>query len=253
SYVLNNPLTHTDESGEFVPLLIYGAVLAYRAYSAYDTVTSGVADVKTLASDSASTSDKVISSVSLIASIAGGKVARESVGKLAKKLKDRLKKPKRESADKAKGSKPDKSKGNDGNTEKEKGNGGEGPNEGGHAEKSDEGFLREVATRAEKNVGGEGAAAGSKKHKYADKMLRRYQRETGQRQNLAREQSYRGGERAKYGDEGSARPDVFDPQTGKIYDYKFTKNPGKGIPKRQKDHNVKNVPNVTSQTEINPL
>ncbi|MCP4126331.1 MAG: hypothetical protein GY753_04630, partial [Gammaproteobacteria bacterium] len=46
SYVLNNPLTHTDESGEFVPLLIYGAVLAYRAYSAYDTVTSGVADVK---------------------------------------------------------------------------------------------------------------------------------------------------------------------------------------------------------------
>ncbi len=117
SYVLNNPLTHTDESGEFVPLVIYGAVLAYRAYSAHDTVTSGVADVKTLASDSASTSDKVISGVSLISSIAGGKVAREGVGMLAKKLKNKLKKPKRESADKVKGSKPDKSKGNDGNTE----------------------------------------------------------------------------------------------------------------------------------------
>jgi hypothetical protein len=51
---------------------------------------------------------------------------------------------------------------------------------------------------------------------------------------------------------GSARPDVYDPVTGRVNDYKFTINPGRGIPARQQANNTRNLPHVTSQTEINP-
>ncbi len=119
SYVLNNPLTHTDESGEVIPFIIYGSILAWRAYSAYDTVTSGVEDAKVVLDENASTSDRVVSGLSIVASVAGGKPVREAVGKLGKKVKNSL--PKRKSADKVKSSPAQKSKGNDANTEKAEG------------------------------------------------------------------------------------------------------------------------------------
>lgn len=81
-----------------------------------------------------------------------------------------------------------------------------------------------------------------------------YQKMTGQRTHLETETSYlnRNPIPVSRGAKGSARPDVYDPTTGTIYDYKFVKNPGRGISQRQQNHNSNNVPNVTNQIEINP-
>lgn len=57
---------------------------------------------------------------------------------------------------------------------------------------------------------------------------------------------------AARGKKGSARPDVFDISSGTVYDYKFIKVPGRGIPAKQQAKNAANVPGVTSQIEINP-
>lgn len=119
---------------------------------------------------------------------------------------------------------------------------------------SDKDFLTEIARRAEKKIGGTGPVNGSKKHSYADKLLQRYQKTTGQRTHLETETSYlnKNPIPVNRGTKGSARPDVYDPITGTIYDYKFVKNPGKGISQRQQNHNSNNVPFVTNQIEINP-
>lgn len=82
SYVLNNPLSYTDPDGELIPLLIWGGIAAYRAYSVYDGVTSGVADFKTATDSNAETTDRVLSTLSLGASAIGGTVARKATGKL---------------------------------------------------------------------------------------------------------------------------------------------------------------------------
>jgi hypothetical protein len=55
-----------------------------------------------------------------------------------------------------------------------------------------------------------------------------------------------------YGIGGSARPDVFNPRTGELFDYKFVRNPGQGLTARQRAHNTANVPGLIRQTEINP-
>lgn len=125
-------------------------------------------------------------------------------------------------------------------------------NWGRYTDYADEDFLKEVARRAEKKVGGSGAVPGTDKHTYAKKLLERYKRMTGERGNLLTEQSFLDGSPTRYGSKDSARPDVYDPQAGAVYDYKFTKNPGNGISTRQQNHNASNLPNVTSQTEINP-
>jgi hypothetical protein len=69
---------------------------------------------------------------------------------------------------------------------------------------------------------------------------------------LITEQSYLGGAPVPRGAAGSARPDVFDPAAGIVYDYKFVKNPGQGIGKWQADKNVLNVPGVNLTVEVNP-
>ncbi|MGZ0077852.1 RHS repeat-associated core domain-containing protein [Methylomonas sp. YC3] len=68
-----------------------------------------------------------------------------------------------------------------------------GANAGGYSNYSDEQFITEIARRSEQKVGGTGAVAGTHKHTYAEKLMNRYQRMTGQRQNLVTEQSYLGG------------------------------------------------------------
>ncbi len=55
-----------------------------------------------------------------------------------------------------------------------------------------------------------------------------------------------------YSTKGSARPDVYDVLSGVVYDYKYVKNPGLGIPYRQQNNNLRNLPYVTNQIEINP-
>jgi len=117
---------------------------------------------------------------------------------------------------------------------------------------SDEQFAREIARRAELQVGGSGRVNSIRKHSYAAKLTRMYQGLTNQRTHLRVEISYRGGQPAKYGTKGSARPDLYDPNTGGVYDYKFVTNPGQGISTRQQMHNRANLPSVGRQVEINP-
>ena len=66
------------------------------------------------------------------------------------------------------------------------------------------------------------------------------------------ESSFLNGKSATRGTKGSARPDVYDEKAGDVYDYKFTTNPGEVISKAQQDHNLKNLPKVVDQIEINP-
>lgn len=66
------------------------------------------------------------------------------------------------------------------------------------------------------------------------------------------EQSYLGGAPVARGTAGSARPDVYDPAEGIVYDYKFVMKPGRGISKWQADKNANNVPGVNLTIEVNP-
>jgi RHS repeat-associated protein len=128
-----------------------------------------------------------------------------------------------------------------------------------YASLSDEQFLHEIARRAEvKGIAqgwgpsGSGAVQGTKKHSYAEKLLDRYQTITGERTHLLTEDSWLLGVPVPRGTPGSSRPDVFDPLTGTIYDYKFVRQPGQGIPATQQAKNLRNVPGVATQFEINP-
>lgn len=99
---------------------------------------------------------------------------------------------------------------------------------------------------------GSGPVQGSKKHSYADKLMRRYQKMTGQKTHLETETSYLGGNQVSRGTLGSARPDVYNPQTGEVFDYKFTRNSTSPISQRQQQNNINNLPKVSSQTAIHP-
>ncbi|MFE7779237.1 polymorphic toxin-type HINT domain-containing protein [Streptomyces sp. NPDC057445] len=112
-------------------------------------------------------------------------------------------------------------------------------------------LIQAIATRAEAKVGGSGAVAGTKKHAYADKLLTRYQGIYGSR-GLVTEQSYLNGAVVPHGTAGSARPDVYDPAAGIIYDYKFLMNPGRGIGQRQANLNANHVPGAWLTIEVNP-
>ncbi|MCG8589048.1 MAG: FG-GAP-like repeat-containing protein, partial [Proteobacteria bacterium] len=68
SYVLNNPLSYRDPSGEVIPVII---VVAWKAYDIYDTVTSGVEDFQTVTDSNASSSDRALAAVSLASNAVG--------------------------------------------------------------------------------------------------------------------------------------------------------------------------------------
>jgi hypothetical protein len=85
-------------------------------------------------------------------------------------------------------------------------------------------LVQQIATRAQ-NWGtrrglGEGGTAGSLKHGYAKRLLERYQNRYGQR-GLHAESSWINHGPTKYGKKGSTRLDVWEPGTGRVYDYKF--------------------------------
>jgi hypothetical protein len=75
---------------------------------------------------------------------------------------------------------------------------------------------------------------------------------TGQKTHLQAEPSYLNGIPVTRGTAGSARPDVYNPQTGEVFDYKFTRSSTSPISNRQQTHNRNNLPRVTSQTAIHP-
>jgi hypothetical protein len=131
------------------------------------------------------------------------------------------------------------------------------------ASMSDLDFVQRIATKAESTgvrlghgAAGTGPAQGTWKHGYAKDVLERYQTWHGKKLDLLAEKSYGvvGGAkmRVPHGTPGSSRPDVYNPVTGELFDYKFVRNPGTGLGSRQRARNASNVPGLTSQHEINP-
>ncbi|WP_434799146.1 RHS repeat domain-containing protein [Terrisporobacter vanillatitrophus] len=112
-------------------------------------------------------------------------------------------------------------------------------------------LVQEVANRAERKIGYPGRVAGIKKHSYSKKLLDRYQRMYGDR-GLRTEISYYGGSIDKKRRKGSSRLDVHDEKRNIVYDYKFVKNPGKGLSKRQRNKIKSQGPIGARILEINP-
>lgn len=112
-------------------------------------------------------------------------------------------------------------------------------------------LIQAIATRAEARIGGRGPVAGTYKHKYAQQLLDRYQGIYGSR-GLVTEQDYLAGRPVPRGTPGgTARPDVYDPATGIVYDYKFTTKPP-ALTQKQIDLNANNVPGIAYTIEVNP-
>ena len=125
---------------------------------------------------------------------------------------------------------------------------------------SDLDFAKRVAAKTERfgirkgwGAAGTGPRQGSLKHTHAERLVKRYQRLTGQRSHLQIEESFLGGIGGRTrGMPGSARPDIYNSLTGEVYDYKFTRSPTSPISARQQRHNAANLPSVTSQHAIHP-
>ncbi|NUK10469.1 Teneurin-1 [Streptomyces lunaelactis] len=113
-------------------------------------------------------------------------------------------------------------------------------------------LVQEVANRAERAIPSSGSRAvdGTRKHKYAEKILDRYQKIFDDR-GLILEESYLNRRPVSHGTKGSARPDVYDQGAGIAYDYKFTKNPP-GIGKTQWDKNANHVPGLQLTIPVVP-
>ena len=81
-YANNNPYKFTDPDGRLA-FLIPVAIIAYRAYSAYDTVTSTIDNAQTLTDSNASTEDRVAAGAEIVGGLVGGKGGREAAGAIA--------------------------------------------------------------------------------------------------------------------------------------------------------------------------
>lgn len=75
------------------------------------------------------------------------------------------------------------------------------------------------------------------------------------RTNLEVEKNWKDNVRINGNEKGSTRLDVYDKDTNTVYDYKFVKNPGKGLSKKQVEKIKKEGPLGLSNEdiiEINP-
>ncbi len=81
-YVGGDSINGVDPNGQLL-FLIPIVVIAYRAYSAYDTITSTVENVKVLADGKASTMDKALATVDLVSNIGCGKICGKGSDVLA--------------------------------------------------------------------------------------------------------------------------------------------------------------------------
>ena len=89
---------------------------------------------------------------------------------------------------------------------------------------SDHEFAQNIANRAETKLGtGKGPDLGRKKHKYAERVTKRYQRMTGERSELVAEGDINGEApwQPEMGLKGHVRPDLYNKETKTAFDYKF--------------------------------
>lgn len=120
TYVMNNPLSYSDPSGELIPFLIYGAVAAYKAYNVVDTTISVSSDVVDTLDSTKSTKERVTSGLSAAVEIGGAalsipKPLRNFGKKVASKFKT---KPSNKNAKTTDNAKPEGGNGSDKNTDK---------------------------------------------------------------------------------------------------------------------------------------
>lgn len=117
---------------------------------------------------------------------------------------------------------------------------------------TNEQIVQKAASLAEKKIGGKGRIAGTRKHTYAEKLIKKYQDVYGDRGLKIESTWFGGSEFKKRGIKGAARIDVLDTTTGVAYDFKFTVKPGKGLKQKQIDNIMHNCPIALSVKEINP-
>jgi hypothetical protein len=93
------------------------------------------------------------------------------------------------------------------------------------AKMTDHELMQSLADRAQRSVLGKGPVVGTRRHEYAEDLLRRYQKTTGERPDLLSEIRFADGKKWQSKDptKGSVIPDVYDTQAGIPYDYKFGK------------------------------
>lgn len=92
TYVHNNPTSYTDPSGNLLPLLVWGAVAAYKAYNVYDTVSTSVDNYNTVTDPDASLGEKALAVADSASALAGvPKPLRSIAGKIRSKAKNKNK------------------------------------------------------------------------------------------------------------------------------------------------------------------
>lgn len=110
--------------------------------------------------------------------------------------------------------------------------------------------MDDIATRAADKIGGTGRLAGIDKHTYAKDLLLRYQSmfgKYGAGQGLVVEKSWVNGVLKPYGTKGSVRLDVYDLNTGDVWDYKFGTTP---MSAAQRQKIMTHAPMVNSITPV---
>ena len=122
-------------------------------------------------------------------------------------------------------------------------------------------FVQEVANISNKKVNEEltqegksiyGHVAGSKKHGEAYRIASNYQ-EFIEDRGLELEQPYKDHKSQKTNIKDGTRLDVNDTNDGQVYDYKFVKNPGKGLSKRQKKKILDEGPKGLTENKIHEV
>ena len=122
-------------------------------------------------------------------------------------------------------------------------------------------FVQEVANISNKKVNEEltqegksvyGHVAGSKKHSEAYRIASDYQEFVDDR-GLKLEQPYKDNESKTRNEKEGVRLDVYDTNDGQVYDYKFVKNPGKGLSNRQKSKIIREGPDGLTKNDIHEV
>ena len=118
---------------------------------------------------------------------------------------------------------------------------------------TNEQIVQKAASLAEKRIGGKGRIAGTRKHTYAEKLIKKYQKVYGDRglklESTWKDHILQNTRRVK----GATRIDVWDSVNNIAYDFKFTINPGNGLKQSQIDKILKHGPaGLKAVKEINP-
>lgn len=67
------------------------------------------------------------------------------------------------------------------------------------------------------------------------------------------EQPYKDNESKTRNEKEGVRLDVYDTNDGQVYDYKFVKNPGKGLSNRQKNKIIREGPDGLTENDIHEV